>query len=88
MGSSKESSEDQDLAELRRNLATGSQKDAGDASSASELLLCFVFNAYSFARWCIVPSVVCYCMASIMMTVVNKVIDNVLLLCSVSDSMI
>ncbi|KAG2749118.1 UDP-galactose transporter [Suillus brevipes Sb2] len=55
MGSSKETSEDQDLAELRRNLATGNQKDAGDASSA-------------------VPSVVCYCVASIMMTVVNKFI--------------
>jgi GDP-mannose transporter len=53
MGSSKESSEDQDLAELRRNLATGNQKDTGDATSA-------------------IPSVVCYCLASIMMTVVNK----------------
>ncbi|KAG1781035.1 hypothetical protein EV702DRAFT_1177723 [Suillus placidus] len=55
MASSKESSEDQDLAELRRNLATGNQKDSGDASSA-------------------VSSVVCYCLASIMMTVMNKFI--------------
>ncbi|KAG2141341.1 hypothetical protein DEU56DRAFT_796348 [Suillus clintonianus] len=54
MGSSKDS-EDQDLAELRRNIATGNQKDAGDASSA-------------------IPPVVCYCLASIMMTVVNKFI--------------
>ncbi|KAJ8591800.1 UDP-galactose transporter [Rhizopogon salebrosus TDB-379] len=53
MGSSKDISEEQDVAELRRNLATGNQKDAGDASSA-------------------IPPVVCYCLASIMMTVVNK----------------
>jgi hypothetical protein len=39
MGSSKDISEEQDVAELRRNLATGNQKDAGDASSASELRL-------------------------------------------------
>jgi hypothetical protein len=42
MGSSKETPEDQDVAELRRNLATGNQKDTGDASSASESRL---FNA-------------------------------------------
>lgn len=82
MGSSKETSEDQDLAELRRNLATGNQKDAGDASSAGELLI-FVFTACSIVWSCIVPSVVCYCLASIMMTVVNKVvyIGNVLQSC-------
>jgi len=43
MGSSNESPEDQDVAELRRNLATG-KKDTGGASSASELTL---FNALS-----------------------------------------
>lgn len=42
-----------DVAELRRNMATSTQKDNSEASSA-------------------VPSVVCYCIASIMMTLVNK----------------
>lgn len=54
MGSSKESSEDQDLAELRRNLATGNQKDSGGEANSA------------------ISSVVCYCLASIMMTVMNK----------------
>lgn len=46
MGSLNEPSEDQDVAELRRNLAT-KKKDTGDASSASELTL---FNASGAER--------------------------------------
>ncbi|KIJ62002.1 hypothetical protein HYDPIDRAFT_176758 [Hydnomerulius pinastri MD-312] len=45
--------EEEDVAELRRNIATGNQKDSNDVSSA-------------------VPSIICYCIASILMTVVNK----------------
>ncbi|KIJ20786.1 hypothetical protein PAXINDRAFT_165630 [Paxillus involutus ATCC 200175] len=52
MTSTKDPVED-DVAELRRNMATGNQKEAGDISSAA-------------------PSVICYCIASILMTVVNK----------------
>ncbi|KAL4062463.1 hypothetical protein V8B97DRAFT_1955556 [Scleroderma yunnanense] len=52
MANSKETVEE-DVAELRRNLATGNQKESGDVPSA-------------------IPSVVCYCIASILMTVVNK----------------
>ncbi|KAI6001051.1 hypothetical protein F5J12DRAFT_723929 [Pisolithus orientalis] len=43
----------EDLAELRRNMATSTQKDNSEVSSP-------------------IPSVVCYCIASIMMTIVNK----------------
>ncbi|KAI5995688.1 hypothetical protein EDD15DRAFT_2387633 [Pisolithus albus] len=44
----------EDVAELRRNMATSTQKDNSEASSSA------------------IPSVVCYCIASIMMTLVNK----------------
>ena len=50
MESSKEKSEEQDLAELRRNLATGNQKDAGDATSASESSLFDATGACSIVR--------------------------------------
>ncbi|KAG6333518.1 hypothetical protein ID866_5571 [Astraeus odoratus] len=53
MSNSKEAVQEEDLAELKRNIATGNQKENSDASSA-------------------IPSVVCYCIASIMMTLVNK----------------
>lgn len=52
MANSKETVQE-DVAELRRNLATGNQKDNSNVPSA-------------------IPSVVCYCIASILMTVVNK----------------
>jgi GDP-mannose transporter len=53
MTNTKDPVEDEDVAELRRNIATGNQKEAVDISSA-------------------VPSVISYCIASILMTVVNK----------------
>ncbi|KAH7913062.1 hypothetical protein BJ138DRAFT_1134343 [Hygrophoropsis aurantiaca] len=54
MANAKDNSEEEDVAEMRRNLATGGLKDSGgDTASA-------------------IPSVLCYCLASITMTVVNK----------------
>ncbi|KAF9245318.1 hypothetical protein BU15DRAFT_85642 [Melanogaster broomeanus] len=53
MANTRDPVEDEDVAELRRNIATGNQKEAGDIYSA-------------------VPPVISYCIASILMTVVNK----------------
>ncbi|KAF9221414.1 UDP-galactose transporter [Gyrodon lividus] len=53
MASTKDPVEEEDVAELRRNIATGNQRETGDITSP-------------------LPSVICYCIASILMTIVNK----------------
>ena len=69
---------EEDVVELKRALATGSASTQSNSASASAygiLLSVAPFSLRSEKKlsWHTVAPIVCYCMASILMTVVNKV---------------
>jgi hypothetical protein len=76
--------EEPDVAEIKKALATGNVKDTGPVGSASKSPgLCFDvwFNLFPLflltsAIFRTVLPILCYCTASILMTVVNKVRRN------------
>jgi GDP-mannose transporter len=74
--------EEVDVVEFRKALATGNAKDTIPVTSAGKLyrLLCTLviltdicFDIFSCQSLRTVPPVLCYCTASILMTIVNKV---------------
>ena len=69
---------EEDVVELKRALATGSASTQSNSASASACMAFYVYHIMFSLRsktlsWHTVAPIVCYCMASILMTVVNKV---------------
>lgn len=66
----KSSSRDLDAAEFKKAMATGAIKEAKLSSST-----CWTGRGLlkSLIRFYLVPPIICYCLASILMTMVNKV---------------
>ena len=66
-----------DVVEMKKAIATGSAKDGAGVSSGVYTYLVLQRHdraQYGFHSRYTVPPIVCYCLASILMTVVNKVI--------------
>lgn len=68
-------SEERDVAEIKKALATSGVEKELAASSTAGMSSRLLFHVNP-THVCLVLSIVCYCMASILMTLVNKVVNG------------
>ena len=72
-GEQRRDDDEVDIVDMKKAIATGSAKEGPAVSSSASSFDLAESVELTKGNWSVVPPIVCYCLASILMTVVNKV---------------